>query len=77
MLKVAKVAFDQTRNEMDRMMDKTHDFTKLDLNYTSICSRLFELASNLAIISEVMYTLDAGLSRSQLEIVNKPEVKEF
>ena len=75
MLKTARIAFAHTRNELDKYLHQTHEI-KPHLSYAHIARIIKEEADQLVIAAEVMDTLEGGLSREELEVVNKPEVKE-
>ena len=75
MLATARTAFAHTRNEMERLITSTHGLN-LHADYSLTCKWLLDEAKQLVVAAEVMHTLDAGLDREELEVVNKPEVKE-
>jgi len=75
LLKTARIAFAHTRNDLDRYLGRTHDFNPTP-NYASLAGRIKEEADQLVVAAETMHTLEEGLTREELEVVNKPEVKK-
>ncbi len=78
LVRTADIAFAHTRNELDRCLHRTHDIPVEGQTYNPYHEggRIYELAEQLSVVAETAHTLHEGLTRSQLEIVNKPEVKE-
>ncbi len=74
LLRISKTAFVHCRNELDRYLSRTHDGTPR-LNYSHLAGLIKREADELVIAAETMYTLEEGLSREELEVVNKPEVE--
>lgn len=74
LLKTARIAFAHTRNDLDRYLGQTHAFNPTP-NYASLAGRIKQEADELVIAAETMHTLEEGLSREELEVINKPEVK--
>lgn len=74
MVKTAQIAFASSRDGIARLIHQTYDINP-HVNYKLIGQRIKEEADRLVIAAETMYTLDGGLEREELEIVNKPEVK--
>ncbi len=74
LVRTADIAFAHTRNELERCLHRTHDIP--EHNPYREGGRIYELAEQLSIVAETAHTLREGLTRSQLEIVNKPEVKD-
>ena len=75
MVKTSRVAFAHIRNELDRYLHQTHEI-KPQLGLDFLAKLIKEEANELVIAAETMHTLEGGLSREELEIVNKPEVKD-
>ena len=75
LLKCATIAFAHTRNEVEKYIHNTHSLDS-DIHYSSDARRLLEEAKQMVIAAETMDTLKGGLTREELEIVNKPEIKE-
>lgn len=76
MLTTAQIAFSHTREEINRHIHNTYNISG-KVNYSLEAKWIKEEADKLAIIAETMDTLQGGLTRSQIEVVNKPEVKRF
>jgi len=74
LLTTARVAYYELLENIYGYYNKlrdTHDTTSYYLN----ASRLAREANHLVIVGETLATLQGGLERSVIEIVNKPEVK--
>lgn len=81
MLDASKIAYSHCIREVERHLAELRSVGVITakpsfLPYLS-AQWLAKEAEQLVIAAETMYTLEAGLSRSQLEVVNKPEIKEF
>jgi len=72
LVRTAGIAFSHSRNEIERLLHKTYDLNS-HINHSLTSERIFDEASKLVVAAETLHTLEGGLSRSQLEIVNKPE----
>ena len=75
LLRTAKIAYALTRNEIARLIHQTYDL-KPALTHDHIARLLFDESERMVIAAETMHTLEDGLSRRELEIVNKSDVKE-
>ena len=75
LLRTARIAFAHTRNELNRHLHQTHEFNPIP-DYAHLARLINEEAEQLVIAAETMHTLKEGLTREELEIVNKPKVKE-
>ena len=75
LVRTSKIAFAHTRNELDRYLNQTHEI-KPCFSYSHLARIIKEEADQLIIAAEVMDTLEGGLSREKLEVVNKPEVEK-
>ena len=75
LLTTAEIAFAHSREEINRHLSSLYKYPLEGCFYLEAEHIEWE-AKSLHIISETMYTLREGLTRQDLEIVNKPEVKE-
>lgn len=74
MLTTSKIAFAHVRNKLEDYLHQTHDI-KPRFSYASLASRIEEEAEQLLVVAETMYTLEEGLTREELMVVNKPEIE--
>lgn len=75
LVETAQIAFVKCREELNRLMHKTYE-----INFTKGCFYLTsediaKTAGQFNTVCETLHTLTEGLERSQLEIVNKPDVE--
>ncbi len=70
--RTAVIAFAHTRNEIERYLHETHEIGRT--NFSSTAGYILKEAEQLAVVAETLHTLEEGLTREELEIVNKPEV---
>jgi len=73
LLKTSKIAFAHVRNELKRLLDQTHEISP-SFNYFHLADRIKTEADALVIAAETMHTLEEGLAREELDVVNKPDV---
>jgi len=74
MLMTSKIAYSACLREIRKHHRDMTSFKPPFIPYLS-ARWLADEAKYLVIVAETMYTLEEGLSRSQLEVVNKPDVK--
>jgi len=70
MLQTAQIAFAHTRNEVERLVGKTHDLNP-HADHSLTCGRILDVAEQLVVAAETMHTLEGGLEREELEVINK------
>ena len=70
MLRTAQIAFAHTRNEVERLVQKTHDLNP-HTDHSLTCEWLLREAGQLAVAAEMVHTLEGGLEREELEVINK------
>ncbi len=70
MLETAQVAYYLARNEVSRYLDQ-----HLQEGYSNVYADAFvKAAHQVRIAGETMHVLTEGLTRGQLEVVNKPPI---
>ncbi|KKN74218.1 hypothetical protein LCGC14_0393040 [marine sediment metagenome] len=74
LIRTSIIAFAHTRNKIERLVQYTH--TIGETNFASTSRLIAEEAEKLVVVAETWYTLEEGLTRQELIIVNKPEVKD-
>jgi len=76
--KTSVIAFAHVRNEIDRLLYATHGYAPSVTTslLSALSSRIKEEADELVIVAETYHTLHEGLTRSNINILNKPEIKE-
>ena len=75
MLTTAEVAFAGLRENIRHHLDKLSEYPLTGCFYLTT-GYIASDAKYLNIIAETLHTLREGLTRHELEVVNKPEVKE-
>ncbi len=75
LLKTAEIAFALSKREVGRHMNTLSMYPLKSCFYLD-AQWLEDEAKHLSIAAETLYTLREGLSREELKVVNKPEVKE-
>jgi len=75
LITTARIAKGRGLREIERYLSHLHNLKSKSSDYLD-AQYLEEEAGYLVIACETLHTLEGGLERSQLEIVNKPEVKE-
>jgi len=70
LLDTATIAFAHTRNEIERLVHRTHDLNP-HTNYASVARQLLDEAKRMAVAAETMHTLQEGLTRENILIINK------
>ncbi len=75
LIQTARIAFAHSRDQVGRHMRDTYDMNP-NMNYTSASQSILRQARHMVTAAETLHALQEGLTRSQLEIVNKPEVKD-
>ncbi len=78
LVRTADIAFVHTRNEIERLLHRTHDIPTegQPVINSHVCGRINDLAEQLAVSAETAHTLHEGLTRHRLKVINKPKVKE-
>lgn len=76
LLSTSKIAYSHCIEEIGRYMDELRSMQPSLLPYLT-AQRLAREAEQLVIAAETMYTLEQGISREELVVVNKPPVKDF
>ncbi len=74
LLQVAEVAFSHCKEEIREQLRKL-DYPRKSCYYLN-AGWLLREAKFLSVAAETLYTLENGLSREELKVVNKPETKE-
>jgi len=72
LLDTAVIAFAHTRNEIEELIHKTHDLTP-HTNHASTARRLLVEAKQMPVAAETMHTLQEGLTRENITIINKDD----
>jgi len=75
LLRTSKIALAHTRNELEKYLSQTHDI-KPRFSYTFLADQIKIEADALVVAAETMDTLEGGLTREELMVVNKPLVVE-
>lgn len=75
LITTARIAKSRGLREISRYLNNLQNFPPKSSDYLD-AQYLAEEAGYLVIVCETLHSLEGGLTRSQLEIVNKPEVKE-
>ena len=73
LLDTAEIAFANTREELNKNLHSLYEHPLKGCFYLTT-SRVETLAKQLNTVAETLYTLRGGLTREELEVVNKPEV---
>ncbi len=75
LLRTSIIAFAHTRNEIARLTHDTYSLKPaLSLHHTA--RLIAEEADKMVVAAETMDTLEEGLTREELEVINKPEVRK-
>lgn len=76
--KTANLAFGLAWRETQRLVSEIHNCNlyKDTVKPVSVTDRLAQVTENLAYIAEVLSTIIGAMTRSELIIVNKPEVEQ-
>lgn len=75
LLQTAEVAFAELRHEIFQQLEQLQHYPLPSCFYLN--AHYIEGYSNqLVVVAETLHTLREGLTRHNLEVVNKPEIKE-
>lgn len=76
MLHTAQIACRATKMEIERLLHDTYDLGASASKLRHTGNRLAEAAQQFAHATDTLWALDGCKEREELEVVNRPEVKE-